>query len=68
MEKLNIVWPDKGRETKDLWATKQMAHTICFSMAALVATERQLWLNLSGIKERERAFLLDTQSRVWPIR
>lgn len=68
MAKLNIVQPDKRRETTDLWATKQMARTICFSMAALVATERQLWLNLSGIKEKERAFRLDTQSRIWPIR
>jgi hypothetical protein len=28
-------------------------------MAALVATERHLWLNLSGVGDRDRAFLLD---------
>lgn len=28
-------------------------------MAALVATERHLWLNLSGIKEKEKSFLLN---------
>lgn len=38
-----------------LHAIKEMAHAICHSMSALVATERHLWLNLSGIK----TFLLD---------
>lgn len=42
-----------------LRATKKMACAIGRSMAALAATERHLWLNLSGIKERDRAFLLD---------
>ncbi|KAI2666023.1 Transposon Ty3-I Gag-Pol polyprotein [Labeo rohita] len=28
-------------------------------MAAMVSTERHLWLNLTGIKERDRSFLLD---------
>lgn len=27
-------------------------------LAALVATERQLWLNLSGLMEKDRSFLL----------
>ncbi len=35
-----------------------MARAIGRSMAAMVATERHLWLNLSGIKEKDRAFLL----------
>ncbi|CAM4567152.1 unnamed protein product [Leuciscus chuanchicus] len=42
-----------------LRATKETARAIGHSMAALAATERHLWLNLSGIKERDRAFLLD---------
>ncbi|CAM4567192.1 unnamed protein product [Leuciscus chuanchicus] len=42
-----------------LRATKEAARAIGCSMAALAATERHLWLNLSGIKERDRAFLLD---------
>lgn len=28
-------------------------------MAALVATKRQLWVNLSGIKEKDKSLLLD---------
>lgn len=44
-----------------LWAIKEMAKSICRSMAALVASERHLWLNLSGIKEKE-AFPF------WPLR
>ncbi len=42
-----------------LRATKQTAHAIGRSMAAMVSTERHLWLNLTGIKERNRSFLLD---------
>ncbi|CAM4608253.1 unnamed protein product [Leuciscus chuanchicus] len=42
-----------------LRATKETARAIGRSMAALVATERHLWLNLSGIGEREKTFLLD---------
>ncbi len=42
-----------------LRVTKKMARAIGRSMAAMKATERHLWLNLSGIKEKDRAFLLD---------
>lgn len=28
-------------------------------MAALVATEKHLWLNLSGINEKDKAFIID---------
>lgn len=42
-------------------ATKQMACTIGYSMHAMVAKKRHLWLNLSGNKEKEKVFLLDTQ-------
>lgn len=42
-----------------LWATKETASSIGRSMAALVATERHLWLNLSGINEKDKAFLID---------
>lgn len=30
-------------------------------MVALVAAERHLWLNLSDIKKKDKAFLFDTQ-------
>ncbi|KAI2664143.1 Iporin [Labeo rohita] len=49
-----------------LRATKQTGCAIGCFMAAMVSTERHLWLNLMGIKERERAFLLDAQ--VSPLR
>ncbi|KAI2653808.1 Transposon Ty3-G Gag-Pol polyprotein [Labeo rohita] len=64
---------DEGEETKDsniyelrrtadlsLRATKETAHAIGRSMAALVAVERHLWLTLSDMKEKDRVFLLDT--------
>lgn len=34
------------------------AHAIGHYMAALVATERHLWLNLLGIGEKDRDFLI----------
>ncbi|KAI2653826.1 Gag-Pol polyprotein [Labeo rohita] len=40
-------------------ATKQTARSIGRSMAAMVAAERHLWLNLTGIKDRDKIFLLD---------
>lgn len=43
-----------------LKATKQTATAITRSVAALVVTERYLWLNLLGIKEKDTKFLLDT--------
>ncbi len=42
-----------------LFATKQMASAIGRFMAAMVSTERHLWLNLTGIMERDWSFLLD---------
>ncbi|ROL52327.1 hypothetical protein DPX16_18695 [Anabarilius grahami] len=42
-----------------LRATKETAKSVGRSMAALVATERHLWLNLTEIKERDKTFLLD---------
>ncbi|CAM4622583.1 unnamed protein product [Leuciscus chuanchicus] len=42
-----------------LRATKETAKSIGRSMAALVATERHLWLNLSDIKDKEKHVLLD---------
>lgn len=39
--------------------TKQTAAAIGHLMAVMVATVRQLWLNLADIKEKERNFLLD---------
>ncbi|ROL46624.1 hypothetical protein DPX16_7464 [Anabarilius grahami] len=40
-----------------LCETKQMARAIGRSMGALVTTERHLWLNLTGIKDRDRVFM-----------
>ncbi|XP_059420285.1 uncharacterized protein LOC132155508 [Carassius carassius] len=37
----------------------ETAHAIGCSMAAMVSTKRHLWLNLTGIRERDLAFLLD---------
>ncbi len=42
-----------------LRATKETARAIGRSMAALVATQRHLWLTLSQISEKDRFFLLD---------
>ncbi|CAM4537370.1 unnamed protein product [Leuciscus chuanchicus] len=42
-----------------LLATKQTAAAIGRSLAAMVATERHLWVNLAGIREKEKTFLLD---------
>lgn len=42
-----------------LRASKQTAHGIGRFMSALVAMERHLWLNLTGIKDRDRVFQLD---------
>jgi len=58
------VGPDAVRELSwvtylSLRATKEIARAIGWSTAALVATERHLWLNLAEIKYKDRAFLLD---------
>jgi hypothetical protein len=42
-----------------LRVTKETARAVGRSMAAMVVSERHLWLNLSGIREKDRAFLLD---------
>ncbi len=42
-----------------LRATKHTARAVGRSMAGLVAAERHLWLNLTEIREKEKAFLLD---------
>lgn len=47
-----------------LRATKMTTHAIGSSMAAIIATEMHLWLYLSGIKEKDKTFLLDAP--VWP--
>ncbi|KAL0147873.1 hypothetical protein M9458_056832, partial [Cirrhinus mrigala] len=49
------------RRTADLSlrATKETARAIGRSMAALVATERHLWLTLSDMKKKDTVFLLD---------
>ncbi|KAK2836097.1 hypothetical protein Q7C36_013966 [Tachysurus vachellii] len=49
------------RHTADLTlrATKHTARAVGRSMAALVATERHLWLTLSDLPDKDRAVLLD---------
>ncbi len=42
-----------------LRATKHTARAVGRSMAASVAAERHLWLNLTEIREKEKVFLLD---------
>lgn len=42
-----------------LRATKETARVIGHSVAALVETERHLWLNLSELQDKDRFFLLD---------
>ncbi len=42
-----------------LRATKHTARAVGRSMAALVAAECHLWLNLTEIREREKVFLMD---------
>ncbi|KAL0172254.1 hypothetical protein M9458_032565, partial [Cirrhinus mrigala] len=56
--------PDKVaelRHTADLalQATKQAATAMGRSMAAMVVTERHLWVNLVDLGKKERGFLLD---------
>lgn len=51
-----------------LRVTKETARSIGRSMAALVATERHLWLNLSGIQGKERASrLLACLAKQWML-
>lgn len=45
----------------DLHITKQMDCSIGRSMASMFVVERHLWLYLSGIKQRNKAFLTDDQ-------
>ncbi len=42
-----------------LRATKHTARAVGRSMAASVAAERHLWLNLTEIRERDKVFLMD---------
>ncbi len=42
-----------------LRATKHTARAVGRSMAASVAAERHLWLNLTEIREKEKVFLMD---------
>ncbi len=42
-----------------LRATKHTARAVGCSMAASVAAERHLWLNLTEIREKEKTFLMD---------
>ncbi len=56
-----LLKPWRNWEPPDLAlrATKHTARAVGRSMAALVAAERHLWLNLTEIREREKVFLLD---------
>lgn len=56
------VWVEELHQATDmsLRATKETTRAIGRSMAALVTTERHLWLNLFCIDDRDKAFLMDT--------
>ncbi len=56
-----LLKPWRSPEATDLAlrATKHTARAVGRSMAASVAAERHLWLNLTEIREREKVFLMD---------
>lgn len=55
------VSSDTLRQTTDLslWATKEKAKSAGHSMAAPMAKERHLWINLTVNKEKDKSFILD---------
>ncbi len=55
----NAVCELRRATNLSLRAAKETAKSIGRSMAALVATERHLWLNLSNIKGKDKNFLMD---------
>ncbi len=55
----NLVCKLRRATDLSLRAAKEMAKSIGRSMAALVTTERHLWLNLSNIKGKDKNFLMD---------
>ena len=64
MDNCEEVSADTIRELRratdlSLRATKETAKSVGRSMAALVATEHNLWLNLSDIKDKDWSVLLD---------
>ncbi len=73
----NVLEVAELRRTTDLAlrATKQAATAMGRSMAAMVVTERHLWVNLADLEKKEKGFLLDApisppsfsvpQSRRW---
>ncbi len=50
-----------------LRATKHTARAVGRSMAASVAAERHLWLNLTEIHEKEKVFLMDKSPEGSPL-
>ncbi len=54
----NIICELRLATDLSLRAAKKTAKSIDRSMAALVATERHLWLNLSNIKGKDKNFLM----------
>ncbi len=56
---LNTVCQLRRATNLSLRAATETAKSIGQSMAALVATERHLWLNLSNIKGKDKNFLMD---------
>ncbi len=57
MEEGTGLTPEAVKELRR--ATKHTARAVGRSMAALVAAELHLWLNLTEIREREKVFLMD---------
>ncbi len=50
----------RGTTDLALRATKQAATAMGRSMAAMVVTEKHLWVNLADLERKEKGFLLDT--------
>ncbi len=55
----NVVCELRLATGLSLRVVKETAKSISWSMAALVVTERHLWLNLSNIKGKDKNVLMD---------
>ncbi len=55
----NVACELRLATVSSLRVVKETAKSISRSMAALVVTERHLWLNLSNIKKKEKNVLMD---------
>ncbi len=68
LRSFSTLWELRRATDLALRATKHTARAVGRSMAASVAAERHLWLNLTEIREKEKVFLMDapiSQSRLF---